>query len=367
MDLKFNTVPELIDDIRQGKMIILLDSADRENEGDLVIAAEKVTQKHINFMAKNARGLICLALSEKIAARLKLKKMVENNQGQHGTNFTVSIEARTGVTTGISARDRAITIQKAVAINSSDKDIVSPGHIFPIIAKKGGVLVRAGHTEAGCDIANLAGLQSASVIVEVMKEDGTMARTEDLFQFAKKFALKIGTIESLIQHQLETANVIEKVMQRPIATNYGEFELHCYKNLIKNTYNYALTMGSIAADKETLVRVHTLNAMRDLLAVKQSIGTNWSFSNALKHIANNGNGIALLLDKPENINDSIFNYLVSQPDKTLSHYDNLEVGIGSQIVADLGAKKIKLLSNPVNYNLSGYGLEVTEIINYEES
>ena len=263
--MAFNTTQEIIEDIRQGKMVILMDDEDRENEGDLIMAAEHVTPEAINFMVTHARGLVCLPMTQERCRTLNLPLMVDKNEAQFSTNFTVSIEAATGVTTGISAADRATTIKAAVAKDAKATDIVQPGHIFPLIAKDGGVLNRAGHTEAGVDLPRLAGLEPAGVIVEILNEDGTMARRPELEKFAAKHNLKIGTIADLIEYRNLNETTIQKVAQCSMPTEYGEFELHTFKDSIDNQLHFALKKGEIKEDEPTLVRVHLHNTFSDLL------------------------------------------------------------------------------------------------------
>ena len=365
MDIKFNPIKELIAEVAKGNMIVLLDDENRENEGDLVMAADKVDATDINFMARYARGLICLALHQSIADRLKLQKMVHDNQVKHGTNFTVSIEAKRGVSTGISAADRALTIQQAVHPESTEQDILSPGHIFPIAAREGGVLVRAGHTEAGCDIAELAGFQPASVIVEIMNDDGTMARCPDLLQFAQKHQLKIGTIKSLIQYKLEMGPIVQKVSEQMVKTQYGGFTLHCYHNSDCDFHSFALTKGKIKGADPVLVRVHTLNPLLDVFSIR-SKGDSWGLQEAMAHIAKEGRGVVLLLDKRENLMTRLFKDAeqLNSLQEVQSNYDPLEVGVGAQIIKELGVQKLILLSHTKQFNLSGFGIEIVENICY---
>ena len=269
--MAFNTTQEIIEDIRQGKMVILMDDEDRENEGDLIMAAEHVTPEAINFMVTHARGLVCLPMTQERCRTLNLPLMVDKNEAQFSTNFTVSIEAATGVTTGISAADRATTIKAAVAKDAKATDIVQPGHIFPLIAKDGGVLNRAGHTEAGVDLTRLAGLEPAGVIVEILNEDGTMARRPELEKFAEKHNLKIGTIADLIEYRNLNETTIQKVAQCNMPTEYGDFELHTFKDSIDNQLHFALKKGEIKEDEPTLVRVHLHNTFSDLLGSTRGI------------------------------------------------------------------------------------------------
>ena len=374
--MQLNTVEELIEDIRQGKMVILMDDEDRENEGDLVMAAPMVRPEDINFMATNARGLICLPLSEERCEQLKLGLMVadDTNSSSHGTPFTLSIEAAKGVTTGISAADRARTVQAAVASNARPQDIVQPGHIFPLKAQPGGVLSRAGHTEAGCDLARLAGFESAAVIVEIMNEDGTMARRDDLEIFAKKHDLKIGTIADLIHYRLVTEKTTQCISERQVNTHYGEFTLKTYLDHARDEKHFALVMGDVSGGDAPLVRVHVNRSARDLLAIEPREGfQSWSTHTALEAIATEGRGALVLLYYPESADDidkSIDQMLNIKTEKTppANEVVYLQVGTGSQILMDLGVSKMRLLSAPFKFSgISGFDLEVQEYIDYQDS
>ena len=371
-----NSVEELIEDIRQGKMIILMDDEDRENEGDLVMAAPMVRPEDINFMATNARGLICLTLSEQRCQQLNLSMMVatDNNNSSHGTPFTLSIEASEGVTTGISAADRARTVQAAVAANARPEDIVQPGHIFPLKAQPGGVLSRAGHTEAGCDLARLAGFEPAAVIVEIMNEDGTMARRDDLERFAKKHDLKIGTIADLIHYRLVTEKTTNCVSERTVSTHYGDFTLKTYLDNARNEKHFALVMGDVSGDEPPLVRVHINRSARDLLAIESDKGfKTWSIHTALEAIAKEGRGVLVLLYYPEtaeDIDQTVTQMLSSNSERTppANEVVYMQVGTGSQILMDLGVHKMRLLSAPFKFSgISGFDLEVVEYVAYEGS
>lgn len=370
--MKLNTVEEIVDDIRQGKMVILMDDEDRENEGDLVIAAERVTTEAINFMATNARGLICLTLSKERCEYLNLAPMVNKNATQFHTNFTASIEAATGVTTGISAADRARTIQVAVSRDTKAEDIVQPGHVFPIMAQLGGVLQRAGHTEAGCDLARLAGFSPAAAIVEIMNDDGTMARRPDLEIFAEKFGLKIGTIVDLIHYRIANERTVERQDAHSIHTEHGEFTLHTFKDTIQGGTHLAFTMGELKADDPTLVRVHIANTLHDVCDVVNSAWPSWSFSGALARIAKEGKGVAVLLSGEEYAED-IDQTLVaafgeeSGAPRHMRKGSDLTIGTGSQILRDLGVGKMRLLSYPAKFNaISGFDLEVVEFVPFGE-
>ncbi len=359
--MKLNSIEEIVEDIRQGKMVILMDDEDRENEGDILVAAEKITPDIVNFMAAEGRGLICLTITAERAEMLGLQPMVTHNTEQFGTNFTVSIEAAEGVTTGISAKDRAVTIKTATMKNASANDIVSPGHVFPIVAKSGGVLVRAGHTEAGCDLAKLAGLEPSCAIVEVLNEDGTMARRPQLETFAQEHNIKLGTIADLIQYRLAHESVIEKINQKQISTEFGTFELHTYQDLIENQLHYALCNGDIKTADAVTVRVHIQDTLKDALHISSE---SWTLTDAMKQIAAAKTGVLLMIGKPES-REELLNKLqeVEGPIKAEKNRSQ-EIGIGSQILHNLGIKKMKLLSSgQTNYHaLSGFELEVEEYI-----
>ncbi|EIJ42069.1 3,4-dihydroxy-2-butanone 4-phosphate synthase [Beggiatoa alba B18LD] len=370
--MSLNTIEELIDDIRQGKMVILMDDEDRENEGDLIMAAEKVRAEDINFMARYGRGLICLPLTEERCKQLQLPLMVSDNRTPHGTNFTVSIEAAKGVTTGISAADRAVTIQAAVAPNAAPADLVQPGHIFPLMAQPGGVLRRAGHTEAGCDLARLAGLEPASVLVEILNEDGSMARRPDLEVFAKQHQLKIGTVADLIQFRLANEKTVEQVAHCRHPTEFGEFQLYAYQDSIDGTLHFALVKGTPKADEPTLVRVHITNILCDLtFSTKKECG--WPLRDALQRIADEETGVLVILQQTTDskaIIKAIQNNFKREQGEQLPAQpatDDLRTyGLGAQILADLGVRKMRVLSAPKRmHGISGFGLQVVEYINQE--
>jgi 3,4-dihydroxy 2-butanone 4-phosphate synthase / GTP cyclohydrolase II len=358
--VSISPVSDIVDEIRKGNIVILVDDEDRENEGDLVFASEYVTPEKINFLAKYARGLICLTVTQERGALLGLKPMAQANGTKHGTNFTVSIEAAEGVTTGISAADRSRTVEVAVAKNAKASDIVQPGHIFPIVAQPGGVLVRAGHTEAGCDLAHMAGLMPSSVICEVMNDDGTMARMPDLLLFAAKHGLKIGTIADLIHYRSQTESLIERVASRTIHTTHGPFEAVAYVDQSSKASHLALVRGDVRAQAETLVRVHEPLSVMDLLDV--GTGTHsWSVDAALKHIAQNTHGVAVLLNCPENAAQLFAKFDdLNAGRKPMVKMDLRTYGIGAQILRDVGVKRMKLMSNPRKMpSMAGFGLEVT--------
>lgn len=367
MPMPLNTPAELIEDLRQGKMIILMDDEDRENEGDLIMVAEQVRPDDINFMAKEARGLICLTLTEQRCRQLALPLMVRENNAAHATNFTVSIEAAEGVTTGISAADRAHTIRTAVKPTATPDQIVSPGHIFPLMAQAGGVLSRAGHTEAGCDLARLAGFEPAAVIVEIMNPDGTMARRSDLEAFAHTHQLKIGTIADLIHYRTLHEKTVVCTRTRLVNTHHGEFTLKTYQDTARNECHFALIKGAPKGDAPTLVRVHVSNSARDLLGVITD-PTAWTFQHAMAKIAAEGEGVLVLICHTEtslDIEESLHHLLEGKPPRASSEWVYRQVGTGSQILKDLGIRKMRLLSAPYKFNgISGFNLEVTEYLPY---
>jgi len=367
--MNLHTPQEIIDDIAQGKMVILMDDEDRENEGDFIMAAEKVTPEAINFMATHGRGLICMPMSAERCEILKLPLMVDKNDAQFTTNFTVSIEAAEGVTTGISAADRATTVLAAVGKNSDHNSIVQPGHIFPLIAKDGGVLNRAGHTEAGVDLARLAGLEAAAVIVEILNEDGTMARRPDLEVIAEKHGIKMGTIADLIEYRNANETTIERVSQCKLPTAFGDFDLTVFKDTIDGQAHFALTKGEIKPEEPTLVRVHLENTFRDLLFSQRESVAKWPIANVLEKIGKEG-GVLVLLGKHESpleLIAQVQKYAKLDGGETVKevkrHVGSRNVGVGSQILANLGVSKMRLLSSQTKYHsLSGFGLEVVEYI-----
>jgi 3,4-dihydroxy 2-butanone 4-phosphate synthase/GTP cyclohydrolase II len=354
-------IVEIIDELRQGRMVVLLDDEDRENEGDLVMAAEFVTPADINFMAKHGRGLICLTLTEDRGKQLNLEPMVTNNGTKMGTNFTVSIEAAHGVTTGISTADRAHTIQTAVNVNARPMDIVSPGHVFPLIAQKGGVLVRAGHTEAGCDIAKLAGLEPAAVICEILKDNGEMARLPDLLEFAAKHDLKVGTIADLIKHRSQTEHLVVRVAERVIETAFGQFNLIAFHDSTSNETHLALVKGTVAANKSVLVRMHEPLSVFDLLDAS-SKSHSWSLQHAMQTICEAKSGIIVMLRRDEKSEDLI--QAIKSADQPVSNKHTLkDYGIGAQILRDLGVVKMCLMGESRKIpSMAGFGLEVTSFI-----
>ena len=356
-------ITEIIAELKAGRMVILVDEEDRENEGDLVMAAEHVTPEAINFMVKYARGLVCLTLTPARCLQLGLKQMVSDNQTPHGTAFTVSIEAAEGVTTGISAHDRARTIQVAVGREARAEDIIQPGHIFPLRAQEGGVLVRAGHTEAGCDLAALAGLEPAAAICEIMNEDGSMSRLPDLMEFAKEHNLKIGAIADLIHYRAANERLVERQGERVINTAYGPFRLVVYRDKISRATHLALTCGNIRADGETLVRVHEPVSLIDVLDMSGP-GHAYSVPAALNILAeaaaNGGAGAIVLLHRPESADDLAARALPADAAPAARKFDLRNYGTGAQILRDLGVAKMKLLATPRKMPaMDGFGLEVT--------
>ena len=363
--MELNSIQEIIEDISQGKMVILMDDEDRENEGDLVLAAEKVDPDAVNFMATHARGLICLAINEDRCKKLGLEQMVKHNGTELGTAFTTSIEAAIGVTTGISAADRATTILAAVNKKAKAEDIVQPGHVFPIKAQEGGVLTRAGHTEAGTDLAKLAGLDPSAVIVEIMNDDGTMARRGDLELFAKKHDLKIGTIADLIHYRNISEKSINLLDKTSIESEYGEFVLYAYEDTINGDVHIALVKGEINSKDEVLVRVSQNNTLQDVMGINQ-FGSRLSFSQAMKKIDEEDMGVLLLLSHSETSQEILSNISFLKGQKNPINNDSPDsriVGVGAQILKDLGITKIRLLGASAKYPLTGFDLEITEFIN----
>jgi 3,4-dihydroxy 2-butanone 4-phosphate synthase/GTP cyclohydrolase II len=352
-------IAEIIAEIRAGNIVILVDDEDRENEGDLVFAAEFVTPEKINFLAKHGRGLICMPITVEHANRLGLKPMVEQNRSRHGTNFTVSIEAAEGIATGISAHDRALTIKVASAPNATPDDIVQPGHVFPLIAQPGGVLVRAGHTEACCDLARLAGLVPAAVLCEIMREDGTMARLADLVVFAAEHGLKIGTIADLIEYRSRNESLVERTFERDIETAWGKFHLVSYRDLALGSQHLALVLGKMEAKNETLVRVHEPLSLIDLLDASRGTHS-WGIGETLKAIVQAGRGVMVLMNC-DRAGEALDQRLAeSRPPRAARGPDLRLYGIGAQILRDLGIGRMRLMAAPRKMpSMAGFGLEVT--------
>ena len=361
-NLSISSTEEIIADIKAGKMVILVDEEDRENEGDLVFAADFVTPDAINFMARHARGLICLTLTEERCRQLQLPPMAQENRSSHGTAFTVSIEAATGVSTGISAHDRARTVQAAVARGAKPGDIVQPGHIFPIAAQPGGVLVRAGHTEAGCDLTALAGLEPAAVICEIMKDDGSMARLSDLIEFGKAHGLKIGTIADLIHFRSQTESLVERMAERDIATAHGAFRMIAYREKISGSTHLALVRGSIDANTPTLVRVHEPLSMLDLLDSAPNAHS-WGVNEALAEIEAADCGVMVLLNCAESAAQLAERAVGDSKPLPTAKVALLTYGIGAQILRDLNVGKMRLMATPRKMpSMAGWNLEVSEYV-----
>jgi len=354
-----SAVTDIIAELKSGRMVVLVDEEDRENEGDLLMAAEFATPETINFMARYGRGLICLTLTEEKCRQLNLPLMVSNNRSPLGTNFTLSIEAAEGVTTGISAADRARTVQAAIRADAGPRDIVQPGHIFPLMAQEGGVLVRAGHTEAGCDLARLAGLMPAAVICEILKDDGEMARLPDLVPFAAQHGLKIGTITDLIQYRSRTESLVTRVAERDIETMHGTFRLVAYSDLIGRETHIALVKGDVSPGKEALVRVHEPVSLIDLLDAG-STSHSWNFHDALAAIARADCGVLLLLHREETAAELLERARPPRRDAPQPKIALRNYGIGAQILKDLKVKKMRLLALPRRMpSMAGFDLEVT--------
>ncbi len=368
--MAFNSIEEILEDYRQGKMVLLVDDEDRENEGDLLLAADRCNAQAISFMAREARGLICLTLTDEHCQRLGLEQMVPSNGSVFSTAFTVSIEAATGVTTGISAADRARTVEAAVAPGATAAEVVQPGHIFPLRAREGGVLTRAGHTEAGCDLARLAGFTPASVIVEVMNDDGTMARRPDLEIFAERHGIKIGTIADLIHYRLSTEHTVVRIGERELPTVHGTFRLITYEDRIEGGVHMAMVMGDIRRDDPTLVRVHVIDPLRDLVGAEYTGPSNWTLWAALQKVASEGRGVVVVLANHESSQALLER--VPQLTQAPRQYNRSqskiysEVGTGAQILQDLGVGKLRHLGPPLKYaGLTGYDLEVVECVGFE--
>jgi 3,4-dihydroxy 2-butanone 4-phosphate synthase/GTP cyclohydrolase II len=365
-----NSTKEIVDELRQGRMVIIMDDEDRENEGDLVMAASLVKPKDINFMARYGRGLICLTLSRERCQQLRLPLMVNENKTAHSTNFTVSIEAAEGVTTGISAADRATTILAAVAGDAQSEDLIQPGHVFPLMAHPGGVLNRAGHTEAGCDLTRLAGLESAAVIVEILNEDGSMARRPDLEKFAVQHQLKIGTITDLINYRIQNEQTVERLSECSFPTEYGEFRLYAYQDKVDDKLHLALTMGNVSGDRPVLIRVHARNLLCDLFGSRRS-DCGFPLRQSMERIAKEGRGVLVVIRQEEDnksLVERIHRYQMEDHGVKLADCENRTVderttGVGAQILADLGVHKMRVLGERRKYRgISGYDLEIVEYV-----
>ncbi|MGQ2979351.1 MAG: bifunctional 3,4-dihydroxy-2-butanone-4-phosphate synthase/GTP cyclohydrolase II [Polaromonas sp.] len=369
MTIAISPVEDIVADMRAGRMVILVDEEDRENEGDLVLAADHVSAEAINFMARYGRGLICLTLTRERCERLQLPPMVARNGTKMGTAFTVSIEAAEGVTTGISAADRARTVQAAVARDAKVTDLVQPGHIFPLQAVDGGVLMRAGHTEAGCDLAGMAGCSPSAVICEIMKDDGTMARLPDLQVFAAEHGLKIGTIADLIEHRSRHDSLIEKIGERTIQTAFGEFAVHAFRDKPSQGLHLALVKGHWGADDTVAARVHEPLSVLDALETGRSMHS-WSLDQSLAHLAKAGKGVAVLLNCGESAAQLLAQFegtaRASQAPER-GRMDLRTYGVGAQILRECGVHKMELMGNPRRMpSMTGYGLEITGYIAHKK-
>ena len=355
-----NNIIEIIEDIKNGKMVIILDDESRENEGDLICAADLVTPEIINFMASKGRGLICLPMSTNLCDKYDLQMMTSNNKAANRTAFTVSIEAAEGITTGISAADRAYTIRTAVNKDSKASDIVQPGHIFPLKAMEGGVLSRAGHTEAACDLAKLAGLQSAGVICEIMNDDGTMARRDDLIKFGEDNNIKVGTIADLIDYRLSSDSTVEAIHEKDVSNEFGDFKLIVWRDIINDEYHFSLSKGNLQSIESPLVRVQTHSILQDTLGI-EDLGKNWSIRKSLERISKEEAGLFVLI----NHRDAKSYWLNKLEDKEVEPKANRRViGVGSQILRALDLKKISVLGTPTKYNaVSGFNIEITGFVN----
>jgi 3,4-dihydroxy 2-butanone 4-phosphate synthase / GTP cyclohydrolase II len=364
----FDHVEDIIAAIRNGEMVVILDDEDRENEGDLVMAASRVRPDDINFMARYGRGLICLTLTRGRCEQLRLPLMVSGTNRRQSTNFTVSIEAAEGVTTGISAHDRARTVRAAVAPNARPEDLSQPGHIFPLMAQPGGVLTRAGHTEAGCDLTRLAGLEPAAVIVEILNDDGTMARRDELIEFARRHGLRIGTIADLIKYRLEKEESVEAIGELEVETAFGPFRMVCFEDHINRTVHLALVRGRMDAETPTLVRVHRQETLADVIGVKHP-RLGWPLRDAMRMIAERDHGVVVVLRQEESARDlmRVFKTLGDRADDVAVRRDQAmdlrTIGTGAQVLRALGVKRMRVLSAPKHmHGLSGFGLEVVEYV-----
>ena len=375
-NLGFHSVEEIIDELRQGHMVVVLDDEDRENEGDLVMPASLVRPEDINFMARYGRGLICLTLTRERCTQLQLPLMVHGTDMEQSTNFTVSIEAASGVTTGISAADRARTVQAAVAPQASPEDIVQPGHVFPLMAQPGGVLTRAGHTEAGCDLARLAGFEPAAVIVEILNDDGSMARRDDLLAFAREHGLKVGTVADLIAYRVRNERTVERVASCELPTEYGDFLLHAYQDTVDGVLHFALVRGRPQPEDPVMVRVHVENELPDLLGAVGP-GCGWPLRSALRQLAREPTAVLVVLRSPDATSDILHHMRRYQarsrgePDAAggaVGSPDLRTYGLGAQILTDLGVRRMRVLSAPKRMHaLSGFGMEVVEYVEPEQN
>jgi 3,4-dihydroxy 2-butanone 4-phosphate synthase/GTP cyclohydrolase II len=368
-----NSTEEIIADLQNGKMVVIMDDEDRENEGDLIMVASKVRSEDINFMARYGRGLICLTLTGDRCEQLRLPLMVSDTDRSRSTNFTVSIEAAEGITTGISAHDRACTIRAAVALEAKPDDLRQPGHIFPLKAQPGGVLNRAGHTEAGCDLVRLAGFEPAAAIVEILNDDGTMARRDDLLRFARRHDLKIGSIAELISYRLSKEESVEAIAEFTVDTEFGPFQLICMEDHINRMVHLALIRGQLNPETPTLVRVHIQDTLSDVIGIKDS-RLGWPLRDAMQLIAEEDCGVVVILrqeELPKNLMQAVRGLQESQDELLLGRDRTAELktyGTGAQILRALGVQKMRVLSAPKNMHaISGFGLEIVEYISSEDS
>jgi len=366
-EMKLNSIDELLADLRAGRMVVLMDDEDRENEGDLIIAAEHVRAEDINFMAHYGRGLICLTLTRERCRQLRLPLMVSDTNVDHRTNFTVSIEAAEGVTTGISAHDRAHTIRTAVRRDARAEDLRQPGHIFPLMAQPGGVLTRAGHTEAGCDLTRLAGLEPAAAIVEILNDDGTMARRPDLEKFAQRHRLKMGTIADLIRYRLEKERSVERIAEQVITSEFGPFRMFCYEDHVNRTVHLALLAGELSDKRVPLVRVHLKDTLGDVVGIRDH-AMGWPLRAAMARIAQEGHGVIVILrpdETPRDLMDAVqsLGRDAAPPSPQAGAKVLRTYGIGAQILRDLGVTRMRVLSAPKQmHGLSAFDLEVAEYV-----
>ncbi|HEY4145859.1 3,4-dihydroxy-2-butanone-4-phosphate synthase [Pinirhizobacter sp.] len=355
--MAFDSIPDILDELRAGRMVVILDDEDRENEGDIIMAAEKVTAQHINFMVREARGLVCLTLTEQRTRQLGLRPMVSDNTSAYHTNFTVSIEAAEGVTTGISAYDRAHTILAAVKKDARPEDLSQPGHIFPLTARPGGVLTRAGHTEAGCDLAALAGLEPSAVLIEILKDDGEMARRPELETFAAKHGLKIGSIADLIRYRLETERTIERVHEDDVDTEFGTFRLVAFRDAIAHGLHFALVRGDVTQGEPVLTRVHVRNTLSDVLHLKRE-DLGHTVTAALRRIDSEGRGVLVVLSGEDSA-EALLARLAGHEVPNEDPHEWRQLGLGAQILTDLGIRSLRVLGTPRRLvGLQGFGLQV---------
>jgi 3,4-dihydroxy 2-butanone 4-phosphate synthase/GTP cyclohydrolase II len=365
--MELNSTEEILADLRAGRMVVIMDDEDRENEGDLVMAAQGVSAADINFMARFGRGLICLTLTRERCAQLRLPLMVSDTDREQRTNFTVSIEAAEGVTTGISAYDRAHTVRTAVRSDARAEDLRQPGHVFPIMAQPGGVLTRAGHTEAGCDLARLAGFEPAAVIVEIMNEDGTMARRPQLEDFARAHQLKIGSIADLIRYRLRNERSVERIAEQPVDTEYGSFRLYAFEDHVNRDVHLALVHGVVDESATPMVRVHLIDTLRDVLGVRDSSDA-WTLRAALARIAGAPCGVVVILrqgESPRELADALSVAARAEASAERTHTGTVlrTIGVGAQILQDLGVRRMQVLSAPKHvHGLAAFGLEIVGYI-----